>query len=145
MFSNNVFQHVPLQCLYSREDEIDDETMWELMQLNPVYRVLVDFLNLTGFDEEKLAPYADRTFMCALIRRLDCCVETERNWIKQILFLLFDKAPYSRPFLLKGTVDSLVNQGTLSIGGGVKELLEIFKMLIGHGLVESPTIIQVYY
>jgi len=118
--------------------------MWELKQLYPVYKVFTAFLNLKGFDEEKLAPYVGETFINALIRRMDrSCMETERDCVKKILFLLFEKAQYLKKYILQGTINSLIDNGNISINVGVKELLELFKTLMCHKLVESSTIAKV--
>lgn len=143
MFAENVFRHAPLY-LYTIDDEINTEMMWELKQLHPVYKVFSAFLNLNGFDEEKLMPYVDETFTNALIRRMEnSCVETERDCVKEILFLLFKKAMYLRKYILQGTINSLLDYGHMSINTGVKELLELFKTLTCHRLVESPVIVKV--
>ncbi|KAL5245329.1 hypothetical protein ACI65C_012739 [Semiaphis heraclei] len=143
MFAENVFWHAPLY-LYTIDDEINTEMMWELKQLHPVYKVFSAFLNLNGFDEEKLMPYVDETFTNALIRRMEnSCVETERDCVKEILFLLFKKAMYLRKYILQGTINSLLDYGHMSINTGVKELLELFKTLTCHRLVESPVIVKV--
>jgi len=143
MFVENVFRHAPLHS-YTPDDEINTEMMWELKQLHPVYKVFSAFLNLNGFDEEKLMPYVDETFINALIRRMDnSCVETERDCVKEILFLLFNKAMYLRKYILQGTINSLLDYGHMSINTGVKELLELFKTLTSHRLVESPMIVKV--
>lgn len=144
MFSANVFRHLPLLS-YAPEDEIDTETMWEFKQLKPVYEAFAAFLGLDGFDEEKLVPYANGTFVEALTRRLDSCVEAERDCVKRILFLLFERATSLRAHLCRSTVNSLLNYGRLqSIGGGVGELLEVFNVLVRHKLVETPIIAEVF-
>lgn len=143
MFSKNVFRHSPLYS-FILEDEINDESMWEFKQLSPVYMVFVAFVNLKGFDEEKLAPYVDETFINALTRRLqDSCIEAERECLKQIIFHIFEKALYSREYVLRGIIDSLINYGPMSINGGVNELLEVFQILMCHKMVGSPTIFKV--
>jgi len=143
MFVENVFRHVP-QHSYIPDDEINTEMMWELKQLYPVYKVFSAFLNLNGFDEEKLMPYVDETFINALIQRMDnSCVETERDCMKEILLLLFKKAVYLKKYILQGTLNSLLEYGHMSINTGVKELLELFKTLICHRLVETPMIAKV--
>lgn len=142
MFSENVFQHLPLS-LYIYDEEINTEMMWEFKQLNPVYMVFTAFLNLNGFDQEKLTPYADKRFINSLTRRLDSCVEVERDLVKQILFQLFEKAPYLRIYIVQDTVDLLIDHGHISINRGVKELLELFKTFTCHKLVDSKTIIKV--
>jgi len=147
MFAENVFR----TAVPPREDgdEISAETMWQWRQLNPVYRVFAAFLHLNGFDEEKLAPYADGTFVKALVRRLHrSCAEAERECAKRILFRLFEAVSYSRGHIVRGTVDSLVadrSNGHASIGGGggITELLELFDLSMCHELVDSPTIIEV--
>lgn len=143
MFSANVFRHLPLMS-YAPEDEIDTETMWEFKQLKPVYEAFAAFLGLVGFDEEKLVPYVDGTFVEALTRRLDSCVEAERDYVKRILFLLLARATSLRAYLCRCTVNSLLNYGHLqSIGGGVRELLDVFNVLVCHKLVETPIIVEV--
>lgn len=143
MFVENVFRHLPLYS-YTADGEINTEMLWELKQLYPVYKVFLSFLNLNGFDEEKLMPYVDETFINALIRRMDnSCVETERDCLKEILFLLFKKAMYLKRYILQGTINSLLDYGHISINIGVKELLELFKTLMCHRLVESPMIAKV--
>lgn len=141
MFVENVFHHLPS---YTSEAEINTEMMWELKQLYPVYQVFLAFLNLKGFDEEKLAPYVEETFINTLIRRMDCsCMETERDCAKLILFLLFEKAMYLRRYILQSTINSLIDYKHISINVGVNELLELFKALMCHRLVESPMIAKV--
>jgi len=143
MFFENVFRHLPLYS-YPPDGEINTEMLWELKQLYPVYKVFSAFLNLNGFDEEKLMPYVDETFINSLIRRMDnSCVETERDCLKEILFLLFKKAMYLKRYILQGIINSLLGYGHISINMGVKELLELFKTLMGHRLVESPMIAKV--
>lgn len=142
MFSVNVFRHLPLSS-YTYDEEINTEIMWEFKQLNPVYRVFTAFLNLNGFDQEKLTPYADKRFINSLTRRLDSCVEVERDFVKQILFQLFEKVPYLRIYIVQDTVDSLIDYGHISINGGVRELLELFKTFMYHKLIESKTIMMV--
>jgi hypothetical protein len=118
--------------------------MWEFKQLSPVYKVFTAFVNLKGFDGEKLAPYVDETFISALTRRLqDSCVEAEREGLKQILSDLFEKALYLREYVLLGIINSLINYGPMSINGGVNELLEVFQILMCHKMVGSPTIFKV--
>eukprot|EP00102_Acyrthosiphon_pisum_P007986 XP_003243941.1 PREDICTED: uncharacterized protein LOC100572390 isoform X2 [Acyrthosiphon pisum] len=144
MFFGNVFRHLPLLNSYTPDGEINTEIMWELKQLYPVYKVFSAFLNLNGFDEEKLMPYVDETFINALIRRMDnSCVETERDCVKEILFLLFKKTMYLKRYILQGTINSLLDYGHISINMGVKELLEMFKTLMCHRLIESPMIAKV--
>lgn len=144
MFSQNVFRNLPL-TVSLREEEIDEESMWEFRQLNSVYKVFVAFLNLAGFDEEKLEPFVDKTFVNALIQRLNSCMEAERDWVKQILIRLFDKAHYSRLYILRGTVNSLIASGHLSNNGGIKELLELFKIFMCYKLVDSSVITKVTF
>lgn len=143
MFSRNVFRDSS-QSSRVFEDEINEELMWEFKQLNPVYKVFTAFVNLKGFDEEKLTPYVGETFVNALTRRLQhSCVEAERDCVKQILVDLFEKALYLRGYVLRGTINALVNYGPMSINGGINELLEMFKMLMCHKMVESSTILKV--
>jgi len=144
MFFENVFRHLPLYS-YTPDGEINTEMMWELKQLYPVYKVFSAFLNLKGFDEEKVMPYVDETFINALIRRMDnSCVETERDCVKEILFLLFKKTMYLKRYILQGTINSLLDYGhVISINMGVKELLELFKTCMCHRLIESPMIAKV--
>jgi len=129
---------------FTPDGEINIEMMWELKQLYPVYKVFTAFLNLKGFDEEKLMPYLGEKFINALIQRMDnSCMETERDCVKQILFLLFEKALYLKRYILQGTINSLLDYGHMSINAGVKELLELFNTLMCHRLVKSPVIAKV--
>jgi len=144
MFFGNVFRHLPLLNSYTPDGEINTEMMWELKQLYPVYKVFSAFLNLNGFDEEKLMPYVDEKYTNALIRRMDnSCVETERDCVKEILLLLFKKTMYLKRYILQGTINSLLDYGHISNNMGVKELLELFKTLMCHRLIESPMIAKV--
>lgn len=145
MFSENVFRPPPLSSS-EHDDEINTELLWEFKQLNPVYKVFIAFLNLKGFDDENLSPYAGNAFVEALMRRVASFVEAERDCVKQILFRLFEMAVYLRKSILQNTINSLVavcGGHAMATDGSVKELLELFKMLMCHGLVDSPTIITV--
>lgn len=142
MFSKNVFRNLPVSS-YKYEDEINTETMWEFKQLNPVYHVFMAFLSLKGFDEEKLVPYVDEKFINHLIQRLDSCVEVERDCVKHILFQLLNKVAYLRGYILQGTINSLADYGRILINGGVKELLELFKIFMRHKLIKTSIIIKV--
>ncbi|VVC39951.1 Protein phosphatase 2A, regulatory B subunit, B56,Armadillo-type fold [Cinara cedri] len=142
IFSNNVFR----PTLYTYEDEINSEMLWEFKQLYPVYKMLIAFLNLKAFDDEKLSPYVGCTFIKALIQRLqDSCVEVERDCVKQILFRLFEKSVYLREYILQNTINSLVGVcgQIMATYGSVKELLELLKIEMCYGLVDSPTIAMV--
>lgn len=144
MFSENVFRNLPLLYSYTPDGEINTEMMWELKQLYPVYKVFSAFLNLNGFDEEKLMPYVNETFINSLIRRMDnSYLESERDCLKEILFLLFKKTMYLKRYILQGTINFLLGYGHISINMGVKELLELFKTLMCHRLIESPMIAKV--
>lgn len=143
MFSRNVLRPSPLSS-FTFEDEINSEMLWEFKQLNPVYKVFTAFVNLKGFDEEKLAPYVDETFINALTQRLqNSCLEAERDCVKQILSDLFEKAVYLREYVLRSVVSSLVHHGHMANNGGVNEMLAVFKMLTCHKMVGSPTILKV--
>jgi len=143
MFFENVFRHLPLYS-YTPDGEINIEMMWELKQLYPVYKVFTAFLNLKGFDEEKLMPYVGETFINSLIQRMEnSCMETERDCLKQILFLLFEKTFYLKRYIFQGIINSLLNYGHISINMGVKELLELFRILMCHKLVKSSIIAKV--
>lgn len=143
MFFENVFRHLPLYS-YTLDGEINIEMMWELKQLYPVYKVFTAFLNLKGFDEEKLMPYVGKKFINALIQKMDnSCMETERDCVKQILFLLIEKTFYLKRYILQGIINSLLNYGHISINMGVKELLELFRTLMCHKMVKSPIIAKV--
>lgn len=144
MFSENVFRHLPLLYSYTPDGEINTEMMWELKQLYPVYKVFSAFLNLNGFDEEKLMPYVDETFINSLIQRMDnSYLESERDCLEEILFLLFKKTMYLKRYILQGTINLLLDYGHISKNMGVKELLELFKTLMCHRLIESPMIAKV--
>lgn len=148
MFSVNVFRRSASSSY--EDDEIDAETMWELKQLKPVYDVFAAFIGLDGFDDEKLAPYADGPFVDALTRRLrDSCAETERDCAKRVLFRLLDRAPSLRAHLCCGAVDALLlsddcGRRASPTVNGVNELLELFAALIRHELVDAPTIVKVF-
>lgn len=156
MFSKNVFRNVSVAAVSREEDDDDDEisveTMWEFKQLKPVYRVFAAFLRLKRFDAEKLARYADETFVGALIRRLDRSrVEAERHCAKRILFRLFDSVLSARAHIVRFTVNSLASYDDDACAvdrGGVSELLELFELSIlrcrhHHRPVDSSTIVKV--
>ncbi|XP_050426705.1 serine/threonine-protein phosphatase 2A 56 kDa regulatory subunit beta isoform-like [Adelges cooleyi] len=144
MFSENVFRSLPVSC-YSGEDEINNEMMWEFHQLSPVYSVFNAFLDLKGFDPEKASQYIDKKFINASIRRLDSCVEAEREWIKHILLRLLQVAPYLRDFIYHGVVNTLAEYGYVQINEfkGVKELLEILKSYITCKLIVPAVLVKV--
>lgn len=148
MFANNVFRNNVISSTFSytsHDDEIDQDQMWEFRQLYPVYTAFTAFLNSERFDGEKLESCVGKTFVDGLLRRLDGSrMEAERDLAKCILLKLFDRALHAREYIVRGTIDSLENYDVTSIASGAeKELLEIFDILMRHGLVESATITKV--
>lgn len=144
MFSENVFRRYEPRTV-GPEDEIGAETMWEFRQLFPVYGVFSAFLELDGFDGEKLATYAGGPFAEALVWRLrESPAEAERICAKRILFRLLDRVPSLGAHLLKSTVDALLaahDRAQTAAAGGVNELLELFDELMRRKLAVDTSVI----